>query len=284
MICPDYTTEQFSPMHPLSISFLRSIAGCFAIVSLSSPSAQAMQIFVNIGFHRTITLDTEPSDTLENVKAKVQDKEGFDPASQFLYFSSTLLEDGRTLSDYNIQKESTIQLQYSGLQNVSSFPVAGSVINLAMRDAQLLDGSGWSSFHLAGGLDLSTAAPASWTISAYTYLAGASGNLANFNPNQSYSWKFLDTDTGISGFHTNKFTVNTSGFTNPHTGTFSVTQSGTGMSLNYTAIPEPSITCLLIPVLIWSSTRRVRMRRNSSSCESSLRADHSARMHLFNPS
>lgn len=91
-----------------------------------------MQIFVKTATGKTITLEVEPSDFIEDVKQKIQDKEGYSPGKKSLFRADVDLLNGRTLADYNIQNASTLQLALVTLL-INSMAVSNQVAEVSIN-------------------------------------------------------------------------------------------------------------------------------------------------------
>ena len=223
--------------------------------------ATAISIDVLDSTYSFLNLDVEASDTVAGVKAKIWDRNFIDSASQYLYFGGQLLEDGRTLSEYHVVKDSTLPLVATAA--FSSTPLPNVVWNFGVNNMTAGAGVGWTIWSTTGAVDLSLYSSGAITFNIFGYDGPLAGTPSGYDPTSPYSLTFLTAAGGISGFSASQFDVMGAFAENA-----SIVQSGNSLLLQIeaSAVPEidpnsmGSVLALVLGALGLLERRRLKVR------------------------
>ena len=149
----------------------------FLVVSMSI-QASAMQIFVKAA-DKTITIEVEPTDSIEATKEKIFEQEGILPENQLLFFNGEQLDEGKNLSDYNIQKESTLRLEVQQTDtDVREITVTGVYQAGTTADEKISVDITWEA------MDFTYSAPSegAWNPATHAYEGATAGGWSDNTP------------------------------------------------------------------------------------------------------
>jgi hypothetical protein len=225
------------------------------LLTAISFQTSAAQIFVMLKSEEIITLETEASDTIENITQKLQDKGGFPPSIQRLFFNGRLLENERTLSDYNIMKGSTLDLgtPFANI-NVNR---SGELLSGGKQDFAISLEDGLSdTFIYSDSLTVLSSASNPFIISLQILDFRNSANQI-FDVNLAREYILFESKVSVENLTSEQFKIDTSSLLfNGQVGSFALkSEVSERIALTYTPIPEPSTLIMTALGLILLSRR-----------------------------